>query len=107
MTKNKKVVDEIKPRTYALCTIHAHAGLNASKVQFKFGNNVHHSHIKYSTTIKTLKELASGMFGILKGQFKLRFGDTDLSSDFDNLNVFNLNIVPDSTLFVEYQIMNE
>jgi ubiquitin-protein ligase len=107
MTKNKNYVDEIKPGRYGLCTLDTHSGFNAFKLEFKLENNVQSTHVKYSTTIKELKEIVSGLFGILKGQFKLKFEDIELSSDFDNLNVFNLNIVPNSVLFVENCISNE
>lgn len=107
LTQNKSYVDEYKNGKYALCTPDAHVGFNAVKIYCKMESRMEQIFIKCSTPIKELREEISRMFNIFKDQVKIIHKDNEITKDYDNLNIFNLDIISESVLIIECTSLNE
>ena len=111
LTQNKVYVDEYKNGRYGLCTPDVHSGFNALKLFCKMGETISGTQfplfIKYSTTIKELREEISKLFDIFRDQIKIVYNETEITSDYDHLNIYNMNIVGESTIIVESIISSE
>ncbi|AYV75329.1 MAG: putative bifunctional E2/E3 enzyme [Terrestrivirus sp.] len=110
LTFKKVYVDDcnnIKAGKYALCTPDMHAGFNGLKIYCKFGEQVNPFFVKYSTTITELREEISKSFDLFKDQIRIIYKDQEIGKDFNNLNIFNVDIASESTLIIESSITTE
>ena len=107
LTKHKVYIDEYKNGKYALCTPDMHPGFNALTIYCKMESRVEKIFMKYSTSINELRDEVSRIFNIFKDQVKMTYNGTEIVKDFDNLNIYNLDIEVDSEIIVECQISNE
>jgi len=107
VTHNKKYVTEYRGGRYSLCTPDVHIGSNAIGIKCKMESVTKRIFLKYSTTIKELRDEVAKLFNMLKDQVKMIYKGTEIAKDFDNLNIYNLDIQDESEIVVECQISNE
>lgn len=91
LVRNGAFVDEVKSGVYSLCTPDMHTGFNSLELYFNLDRK-EKVFLKYSTTLKEMRQTVSRLYQIFVDQVVLFYDGIKLSRDFDHLNIFNLNI---------------
>jgi len=100
ITKNKKYVSEYQNTSYAICTPDMHDNSDNLKINCVFNGNTKSILIKYTTTIKELREIIANIFNTFHDQIIIFNQDKIISNDYNTLNVYNIGLKCDSIINV-------